>query len=69
MGKTQLKKKKNPFIVILILTGLMLLPFLVFLFDKFLMGISDKALFIGEMIIVGLGFLSAILIYFSFFKN
>ncbi|SNZ09912.1 hypothetical protein SAMN06265182_1660 [Persephonella hydrogeniphila] len=69
MEKTQPKKKKNPFIVILILTGLMFLPFLAFLFDKLLLKMDNTLLFFGEIVIVSIGLLSGFLIYYFFFKN
>ncbi|WP_456401869.1 hypothetical protein [Persephonella sp.] len=60
--------KKNPFTAILILTGLMLLPFLTFLFDKHLLNLDNSFLIFAEMIILSLGILSGILIYIFFFK-
>jgi hypothetical protein len=69
MEKTQPKKKKNPFIVILILTGLMFLPFLAFLFDRFLLKMDNSLLFFGEILIVSMGLFSGFLIYYFFFKD
>ncbi|WP_457639127.1 hypothetical protein [Persephonella sp.] len=69
MEKAQPKKKKNPFVIILILTGLMFLPFLAFLFDKLLLKLDNTFLFIAEIGIVSLGLVSGFLIYYFFFKN
>ena len=69
MEKTRSKKKKNPFIAVLILTGLMFLPFLVFLFDRFFIKMSNSILFIAELGIVSLGIFSGFLIYYFFFRN
>ncbi|WP_457625113.1 hypothetical protein [Persephonella sp.] len=69
MEKTQPKKKKNPFIVILLLTGLMFLPFLAFLFDRFLLKMDNSLLFFGEILIVSMGLFSGFLIYYFFFKD
>ncbi|WP_456463711.1 hypothetical protein [Persephonella sp.] len=69
MEKTPPKKRKNPFTAVLILTGLMFLPFLVFLFDKFLLKLDTSILFIAELGIVSLGLFSGFLIYYFFFKN
>ncbi|NPA13267.1 MAG: hypothetical protein GXO45_04700 [Aquificae bacterium] len=63
------KKRKNPFTIILILTGLMFLPFLAFLFDKLLLKLDNSILFVAEVSIVSLGILSGVLIYYFFFKN
>ncbi len=63
------KKRKNPFIVILILTGLMFLPFLAFLFDKFLLKLDNSFLLVAEVGIVSMGLFSAFLIYYFFFKK
>ena len=69
MEKTQSKKRKNPFIAVLILTGLMFLPFLVFLFDRFFLKLSNSILFFAELSIVSLGLFSGFLIYYFFFRN
>ncbi|WP_456384254.1 hypothetical protein [Persephonella sp.] len=69
MEKTQPKKKKNPFVIILILTGLMFLPFLAFLFDRFLLKLDNSFLFFAEIGIVSLGLASGFLIYYFFFRN
>ncbi|WP_457627450.1 hypothetical protein [Persephonella sp.] len=69
MEKTQPKKKKNPFVIILILTGLMFLPFLAFLFDRFLLELDNSFLFFAEIGIVSLGLASGFLIYYFFFRN
>ena len=63
------KRKKNPFIAIVILTGLMFLPFLAFLFDKFLLKLDNYFLIVAETVIVVIGLFSALLIYYFFFKN
>jgi len=69
MRKTQTKRKKNPFVVILILTGLMFLPFLAFLFDRFLLKMDNSFLLFAEIGIVFLGVISGFLIYYFFFNN
>ncbi|NPA57712.1 MAG: hypothetical protein GXN94_00305 [Aquificae bacterium] len=69
MEKSKGKKGKNPFTVILILTGLMFLPFLAFLFDRLLLKMDDSMLFFAEIGIVSLGLLSGFLIYYFFFKS
>jgi len=61
-------KKRNPFTAILILTGLMLLPFMAFLFDRFLLKLDNTFLIFAEMLILSLGVLSGFLIYIFFFK-
>ncbi len=63
------KKKKNPFTVIVILTGLMFLPFLAFLFDRFLLKMGNSLLFMAEIGIVSMGLASGFLIYYFFFRN
>ncbi len=60
--------RKNPFKVILILTGFMLLPFLTFLFDKFLLKLDNTFLIFAEMLILSLGIFSGFLIYIFFFR-
>ncbi len=65
----QNKKRKNPFTIIVILTGLMFLPFLAFLLDKFLLKLNNSLLFFAEVSIVAMGLASATLIYFFFFKT
>ena len=65
----QNKKRKNPFTIIVILTGLMFLPFLAFLLDKFLLKLNNSLLFFAEVSIVTMGLASATLIYFFFFKT
>jgi len=69
MEKTQSKKRKNPFIAVVILTGLMFLPFLVFLFDKFFLKLNTSVLLIAELGILSLGLISGFVIYYFFFKN
>ncbi|WP_457621140.1 hypothetical protein [Persephonella sp.] len=61
-------KSKNPFTAIIILTGLMFLPFLVFLFDKLLLKLDNTFLIFAEMLILGLGIFSGFLIYIFFFR-
>ncbi len=63
------KKKRNPWTAIVILTALMLLPFLAFLLDKFLLKLDNTLLFIAEVSIVSMGLASASLIYLFFFKS
>ncbi len=63
------KKKINPFVVIVILTGLMTLPFIAFMLDKLLLNLNDKILFFAEISIVLVGISSALIIYFTFFKS
>ncbi|WP_297454878.1 hypothetical protein [Persephonella sp.] len=63
------KRKKNPFTIILILTGLMFLPFLAFLFDKFLQRLGYSTLFFAELGIISMGLGSGFLIYYFFFRN
>ncbi|WP_457642446.1 hypothetical protein [Persephonella sp.] len=60
--------KKNPFMAILILTGLMLLPFITFLLDKFLLKLDNTFLVMAEFLIIGFSILSGFLIYLFFFK-
>ncbi len=69
MSENQKKKRKNPWTAIVILTGLMLLPFMAFLLDKFLLKLDNSLLFIAEVSIVAMGLASASLIYFFFFKS
>ncbi len=63
------KKKKNPWTAIVILTALMLLPFIAFLLDKLLLKLDNSLLFFAEISIVSMGLASASLIYFFFFKQ
>ncbi len=63
------KKKKNPWTAIVILTALMLLPFIAFLLDKLLLKLDNSLLFLAEISIVSMGLASASLIYFFFFKQ
>ncbi len=63
------KKRKNPWTAIVILTALMLLPFMAFLLDKFLLKFDNSLLFIAEVSIIALGLSSASIIYFFFFKS
>ncbi|NPA53507.1 MAG: hypothetical protein GXO21_02440 [Aquificae bacterium] len=69
MSENQPKKRKNPWTAILILTGLMFLPFMAFLLDKFLLKFDNSLLFIAEISIVAMGLFSAGIIYFFFFKS
>ncbi len=63
------KKRKNPWTAIVILTALMLLPFIAFLLDKLLLKLDNSLLFFAEISIVSMGLASASLIYFFFFKQ
>ena len=63
------KRRKNPWTAIVILTALMLLPFIAFLLDKFLLKLDNSLLFLAEISIVSMGLASASLIYFFFFKQ
>ena len=63
------KKRFNPFVVIVILTVLMALPFVAFMLDRLLLNLNDKVLFFAEISIVLTGISSALIIYFTFFKS
>jgi flagellar basal body-associated protein FliL len=69
MSENQKKRKRNPWTAIVILTALMLLPFMAFLLDKFLLKFDNSLLFLAEISIVTLGLASASIIYFFFFKS
>jgi hypothetical protein len=55
-------KKKNPFFYIFVLTLLSLLPFVAFLLDKFLLKLDNSFLLFGEIFILTLGGLIAVLL-------